>query len=400
MVQCSSSHVARAYPRRGRWLGVPQLPIVPCHLAAMDILQGDDWQTNLDGLFRFAQPWVGDDWQQATCFVLQHFGEAIRCDNEVLVRVHILRHASGLKVELAPPSGQVLLRARSEDWEIVSKGEGPFRALWTQVALGSSGPILDATVGPAFLATQVRIGGPEQISVAELFCGGFCGWTQAAYSLNTMGPKLYTSWKLDCDSALRPFIQTVSPKAYFVNGPEDFSAAPQDSTLVVFAKLQDSWWHRVWAQRPPHLVCLSPPCQPWSTAGRSGGLQTVNGRLLPLAAKILSAVEVPLLCLEEVQGFLHHRDYPLVMRAFQAGDYRVIWQQQLQLSEVMPTHRARLLMILAHASILPHADYTLACHPWVKAPHPTLAVLQAYFPILPADLRLQCRLSPEALDMS
>ena len=79
-----------------------------------------------------------------------------------------------------------------------------------------------------------------------------------------------------------------------VYGPEDLAKLDADSPAFICAQVQDDWWYRVWLHRPPHLLTLPPPCQPWSTAGRSGGLDAVDGRLPLLLAKVLKATRVPL----------------------------------------------------------------------------------------------------------
>ena len=309
-------------------------------------MEDGSWRRELEGLFKFASSQQEALTGAEACFKLQLLGDHVHTDTAVLIRAIILASDGkcvGNAVHHAQDSGQtVLLRVRFGDWEVLRFRGSAVRAFWTLPVTSPDGLILDATVGPAFLAADAYLSHHETVQLAELYCGGFCGWSQAAWSISRHGPRITPTWQLDSCGRLAPFIRTMHPTTQLVLDPEDFNALDPQDPAFVCAKVQDRWWQRIWTLRPPHVATLSPPCQPWSTAGRLGGLHTEDGRLPLVTAKILEVVKVPVICMEEVQGFLQHSDFPEVMKAFVTAGYKKVWGRVLQLSEVAPTHRPSL----------------------------------------------------------
>ena len=65
-----------------------------------------------------------------------------------------------------------------------------FRASWTSTRSNEDILALDSTVGAAFLAGYIPVQCNETLRVAEVFFGGFCGWTQAGFCLREAGVKV------------------------------------------------------------------------------------------------------------------------------------------------------------------------------------------------------------------
>ena len=158
-------------------------------------LADSDWETRFRTLFQFVDAVLPQP-AAAACYELEQMGEANHIGAEVLVRVRVLaRNITEARPARHPAGPSVaVLRTRQADWNIVSQRSGSFRALWTAAVSSLSGPILDARVGPAFLATQAVLQQHTVVQVAELFCGGFCGWTQGGWALRHSGIPFHTAW--------------------------------------------------------------------------------------------------------------------------------------------------------------------------------------------------------------
>ncbi|CAE7241088.1 unnamed protein product [Symbiodinium sp. CCMP2456] len=260
--------------------------------------------------------------------------------------------------------------------------------------------ILDSTQGPAFLAGDVALRTDSVVQLAEIFSGGFAGWTQAAWSLQDAGVALRTSWLLDIEDDYQAPLETLLPSLQTVQTVEELEDL-SDTTEPVFllANFEHFWWHRVWATLPPDMVVCSPPCQPWSAAGAQSGLDSPDGRLILQLIAILRVVRVPVVCLEEVPGFPLHKDFQEIHKAWTEAGYVCILREELQLAEVAPTWRKRYMMVFVHTQRLPQACQMLPFQAWVPHPRPSLSGMKAYFHILPADIVRPCQVNKEVLDV-
>ena len=70
-------------------------------------------------------------------------------------------------------------------------------ASFADVSFGSFGPVIDTTSGKAVLAGARPVRQDTTLEVAELFCGGFNGWSQGVRVLSTFGYSLAVKWLLD-----------------------------------------------------------------------------------------------------------------------------------------------------------------------------------------------------------
>ena len=243
----------------------------------------------ISGLFQFAHEQLGTLDGKTSCSRLRKLGQHVVCEDSVLVKVQIQQRAivdvsgSELRQVAGDHAGQVaVLRMRLSDWLFLGQFVDELSAIWTQINIMDGSVVLDSTIGPAFLTGHIPLARHEALKMAEVFCGGFCGWTQAAYCLRDAGVPIKTCWLLDSDAELIDPIRTAHPDIKVTFGPSDFDKFQDlDDTVFLKADLNEGWWHRVWAGRTPDLIAASPPCQPWSTAGHQGGLQCPDGVFFP-----------------------------------------------------------------------------------------------------------------------
>ena len=367
---------------------------------------GETWWASLQQLFSFANqsPLCLDG--ECSCFDLKiDRASAVFCSEDVLVRATILQHmqtvlASGdvVPVQVDHPCRKAVLRLRSADWATLGAHCDFIRALWTQVRVSGEVVIVDTTVGAAFLAGDVCLRDDTTLQIAEIFCGGFAGWTQAAWQVNATGHPVRAAWLLDLEDAVQAPLEHLIPDLSTVASASELQAcADHTNPLLLLANFEHTWWHRVWASMPPDIVTASPPCQPWSSAGSQSGLSSPDGRLILLLISVLQVVRVPVVCLEEVPGFCQHQDFPVIMSAWEASGYTCVYREEVQLAEVAPTWRKRCLMIFVHKVRLPEATSVLTAQHWWPVGRPSLFGMRAYFKVLPADLLRHCVIAADVL---
>ena len=363
--------------------------------------------SEVSSLFRYATTQLETLDGTSSCFRLQKKGSHVVCEDSVLVRVEILQktavEATGAcPTHLAPyKAGETaVLRMRLNDWFLLGQHVQELSAIWTRVNILEESVVLDSTIGPAFLAGYIPLAQHETLRMAEVFCGGFCGWTQAAYCLREGGVPIKTTWLLDNDAELIDSVEATHFDVKTLMGVSGFDEALlTDDVLFLRADIHDEWWHRVWAGRTPDLIAASPPCQPWSSAGNQSGLQSPDGVLFLTLASVAGMSCVPVVCVEEVKGFCDHPDAKHVLRAWADSGYQMVFQQVKNLNEVSPTHRPRLLMIFLHESTAHNSPAAFHIASWQPVPRPSLGSCKCYFKVLPDALHEPCKLSDRAREM-
>ena len=97
----------------------------------------------------------------------------------------------------------------------------------------------------------------------------------------------------------------------------------------------------------PAIWCLSPPCQPYSTASAGKGLHTV-------ILHVLSLAEVQCLCLEQVQGFHSHQHFAFIREIWERVGYKCVWQGGVDLADFAPSSRKRFHAVLLRQELIPN----------------------------------------------
>ena len=362
--------------------------------------------SDMDGLFQFTHELM-EDRGARSCYALQLTDRVVRADDCMLLKVNILDAATmsfshyGTNVmpqAVRPPKGVVLLRASFDQYETLLRHVTEVRVMQAHVHVQDHAYILDATAMPTFLAGHVPLRLGETLQVAELFSGAFMGWSRAAWMVRECGIPCHTSWFLDVDGSCAEPLSFWHPDVEVARAVEDIPVSAQPTASVFLqASWDESWWKASFALRPVHLACISPPCQPWSTASTGSGLQSRDGLLILKAVSLLGAVQVPLVALEEVSGFATHPHFAVVMKHINDVGYQCVWRRSLQLSEVGPVARKRFFMLLKHITHPDPCPSHLQGVVWKSRSFPSFADLGAHFQHLPADLLQPCLLQPEVL---
>ena len=179
------------------------------------------------------------------------------------------------------------------------------------------------------------------LGVAELFCGGMGGWTQAIKK----SQGLKTVLALDSDPlASKWFIRNNGGYAclqgdYF---EEDF---PQGSFPVFTCDIQDKSWYQAFLRIPCDVVSASFPCTPWSTMGAQHGLQGQPGQALLAFLQMLRILQPMAVVLENVPGFRSGPGFTDFSEQLQLAGYQIMFSTVDELANVAAVSRRRWLAV-------------------------------------------------------
>ena len=255
-----------------------------------------------------------------------------------------------------------------------------FRAAWESGPAPTHGWLIDAKAqqlqfGFVVDATLESVGlvfrrpGPPNpegnVAICELFCGGFAGWAQAAAFLNEHELPVRPVFALDrdCESA-EIYAINHAPSRRVCRRPLEAVQSLQDNTLsptepmVCQCDVREGWW----LQFTPvvDVVTMSPPCPAWSSAHvaygltRPDGFDTVEGLF---KARLLSPRAI---AFENVKNMQSHAHFPVLEEVIRWLGLRVKWASVVNLADVLPQARERLLMTLipADGDVKPTFQFT------------------------------------------
>ena len=290
---------------------------------------------------------------------------------------------------------KVLIRVSKQDYLTVLSNCRQVRLIQAFVHYQDDVVILDATSAPSFFAGQTEIRRDECLQAAEIFCGGFGGWSRAISLLQHAGVRIHTSWVLERDDECVPVLAATDPDLVYAKTLDDFTPSrhPTD-TVSIHDDFNTQWWRPIVSKRPIHIMCASPPCQPWSSAGKEAGLHTTDGQLLLQMVDFAKATQVPIWVIEEVSNFPKHERFQVFVAAMQDAGYQCAWKGLFQLSEVSSTFRLRFFMIW---TLKTHevAQAPLVAQVWRSLRSPSLAQMGTIFHYLPEPLLASCRLTAD-----
>ena len=364
------------------------------------------FQSDMRDLYHFSHELL-EDAGHRSCFSLRFEGTVIRTADSVLLKVFVQDAATmrfdhyGTVVQapsVRPPKGVALLRATHGQFDTLLQYVSGVRVMQAHLCTQGHVCIIDATCNPTFLAGYIPLQAGESLRVAEIFSGAFMGWSRAAWLVRQHGVPCHTSWYLDVDETCEEPLRFWDPPIVVADSVDDIPASVLPTPSVFLRASWDaSWWKAAFALRPIHMVCISPPCQPWSTASSGSGLHSHDGALIIKAFSLLGAVQVPLVALEEVSGFASHPHFALILKHINDVGYQCIWRRSLQLSEVGPVARKRFFMILKHVTHVDPCPDDVGGLVWRSRSFPSFADVKAHFEQLPEALLQPCLMSPEVL---
>ena len=319
--------------------------------------------------------------------VAQPFQEPHHAGDRVFCRARISNGEDPVRI--------VLLVLRAADWQIFRLTEAPLKILQAKVQYDSQVPVLDCTSMDAAVVSTAMVQDHTSLQVAEIFSGGFAGWAQACYVFRHNQVPIHVRWSLDVDPQCTPMLRCREPNLQQISTLQELDQLPDnhEDPFHLCADVQWGWWVRVLGRFPVNVLCVSAPCQPWSRAGTGSGLCSSEGQLLLRIADIAGACKIPIVLLEQVEFFPKHQHFAQVMQAWQECGYTVLWQQSLNLRDVLPGQRMRHLIVLGRPG-LPAGLIDQGF--WAVVKRQSLALADVIFPLPPALLSA-CSPEPDTL---
>ena len=292
---------------------------------------------------------------------------------------------------------QAVVVALSETiYQAVARTSSVLRILQAQVSSDSAVPIIDTCRGLSVVAGTSVLQSSEVVEIAEVFCGGFNGWSQGIHVLRSFGYHGRVKWLLDTAQDCFLGTRQVNPGATCVYEQGSLLEEwTKDSPVFLCTSLEHVWWLQGPALTHPAIVCASPPCQPWSTGGVGSGLESPDGMLFLHLIGQLAFLQPPLVLLEQVPGFRQHKHYETVKLAWTEAGYQVAWMGMSDLLECAPVCRKRFLIVLKRSDL--EAPKVSADSP-VLPPRPTLGSFDCLLD-LPLDMLRDCQLSDEVMQL-
>ena len=257
-----------------------------------------------------------------------------------------------------------------------------------KVSFASQSPFLDVRGLESGMIDFMNRESSIDINCAEFFCGGFSGWTHAIDAMKCGLLPLRHTWALDNDYlAVQTYVRShqntahinCSSQAWELQRFEQITG--EKSCMVFQANICDAWFMNHIPNEELHVLALSPPCQPWSMAHTSLGLNRSDGKIFVHAMAKASCIRPKIILLEEVAQFGKHDQFPIVCKLFDWSEYQIVDQKILNLNKLLPQNRSRFLLV----ALDKHASDVARFIEWADWPIPTAVTIRKSRVVLPID---------------
>ncbi|CAE7812076.1 unnamed protein product, partial [Symbiodinium sp. CCMP2456] len=282
-------------------------------------------------------------------------GRAVFETNRWLLSGHLLASWMGGSSREGSAGPKVVVAVSETVYASVVAHTSVLRILQAKLTAGTSLPIIDTCSGLSVVAGTSLLQCTETIEVAELFCGGFNGWSQGVKVLRSFGYKCRTRWLLDTAQECFEGSRQVNPGLQAIYNQEELlqQCSSQDLGFIC-TNLESPWWLQGLVITAPQVICVSAPCQPWSVGGLGSGLDSEEGRLLLHVFGQMAFLQPAVIVLEQVPGFRKHPHFDQVQQAWIEAGYREAWASILDMVDVAPTSRRPTLGSFDCILRLPH----------------------------------------------
>eukprot|EP00438_Fugacium_kawagutii_P019037 Skav208704 [mRNA] locus=scaffold42:439639:444144:- [translate_table: standard] len=187
--------------------------------------------------------------------------------------------------------------------------------------------------------------------VAELF-GGLGGWSYASQHAGIHPVAIVDVDGKVCHACAKAFGTTVmSVDEFYQHALDTCEHAEHVKPVVVHCTIYET---KLWAALTllnVAVILASPPCQPWSTTGRQGGLSTPEGLLFCSLLDRAAACRMHAVVCENVVGFPNHADYQDVLAQAAVKGLKLVDGGLIACQRLVPVIRNRWLGVFMHVSI-------------------------------------------------
>ena len=198
----------------------------------------------------------------------------------------------------------------------------------------------------------LQIDNDKVFSYGEVCAGGFSGWSHAAATCQKEGISTCCKFAVELDEdACMTFSKTWS-RARIVRNFSDYAfyvdAFQSGECFPLFREdVELGWWISCISRDRPDVVCVSPPCPPYSMAARGKGLGCNEGWVTVSSIVAISYLRPKIILLENVAALLKHCHWDLIRLVIESMEYSIVAKHTVNASQVSPQNRDRCLLILA-----------------------------------------------------
>lgn len=182
------------------------------------------------------------------------------------------------------------------------------------------------------------------IHFVHMFSGSFCGWHQAARSLEQAGILVYgSSVHVDSDEdVMAVWSKAQRSDMYYKDVPIHTSKSTVSGVLSVIGKHH---WLNLSRSEVNAIFTASPPCQPWSRGGKERGLEDWNGQSFVDSIVAVHHGRPIMLLLECTEKTWKHAHFQTLQTLLSFIGYKRVWQDEVETKDLTHMNRKRWLAI-------------------------------------------------------
>ena len=213
-------------------------------------------------------------------------------------------------------------------------------------------------------STSVSHSSPR-IAVAELFCGGMGGWSQAC----RFSKDFHVAMALDMDPLATKWFVRNNGGCHCLQGEFYEVDFQPDNFPVYTCDVADRAWYQTFLQRGCDMFTISFPCTPWSSMGSQTGLQKDPGRALLEVLKAVKILQPLALCFENVPGFRASSEFSRFVEQLQFAGFQIMYAATDDLASYTCSARRRWIAValntlhLHKPQLVQHWARPLFCSP-------------------------------------
>ena len=212
----------------------------------------------------------------------------------------------------------------------------------------------------------------HDIRCIELCTGAFSGWSHAIGKIRENGYHIDHAWGLDMD----PFCCRYVAKTHgfcHVSDDRNLNDSQHEMHPCVYqADIREGWFLSHASAKQAQLGLMSPPCQPWTNAVQGAkGLNRKDGMTMVWCWARMKLFQPHVVNMEMVSNITQHPHWKFVKQIIDWCGYDILWNETLQLGEVIPQSRRRVLLVAVRKD-LKHAVEDLTWINWPKSSNQTL----------------------------
>ena len=220
------------------------------------------WQ-EVSGVFQYCNEAGSGMSSSLMCFSARITDRIVKSSDCVLVKVQLLDEAfymetsSGYNLvpalEALPQDRLAVLKVSHTEYDTLVCHVTELRILQASLLCQDDIYIIDTMQAPACIAGSVITRPGESLQVAELFSGGFMGWSRAGYVLRACGLRCHTSWCLDSDDTCITPASFLEPGLDTASSPQEIPSASEHKDCVFLRADPEADWCLPQAACPGHL---------------------------------------------------------------------------------------------------------------------------------------------------